>query len=159
MHATPTDAPTSHSLCKFGICDLHQAQRTWNWAWEQLVGTADGRITQLRLSDAPPKATLCNVLFNPVHKIGFIKAPKTGSDAVLAAMGGLCSEDATLAEVQVRCCCFQFTLLAWSSGRCCAGRCCAAAVHLASLEQRALLCRALLSSCLQRKELIRNKRL
>ena len=85
-------------LQKRGVCDPRLGNNFLSWAWEQSVGAAP----QLRLGEAPPKAALCMVMFNPVYKVAYIKSSRTASTAVVEAMGGFCPEDARLDFAEVR---------------------------------------------------------
>lgn len=75
------------------------------WAYDQTLGRVDGSAAMLPLGDAPPKAGLCTVLFNPFYRIIFVKNTKVAGTSVFLHFGGKCKRDApTLDQSEVRPC-------------------------------------------------------
>ena len=76
-------------------------QPIFAWAWRHVLGEPDGSPAQLPLGEAPPKAGVCVVLFNPIYKMIFVKNTKVAGTSVLLSFGGLCPAGIDLKTAQV----------------------------------------------------------
>jgi hypothetical protein len=71
------------------------------WAFEYTLGGVHAAGREMPLGEAPPKAGLCTVLFNPFYKFIFIKNTKVAGTSVFTHFGGDCNPEPSL-DAQVR---------------------------------------------------------
>lgn len=66
-----------------------------NWLWDELL-MKEHILESYDHDPQPPKAGLCNALFNPVYKFIFVRNPKVAGQALFAKFGRYCAKDMSL---------------------------------------------------------------